>query len=386
MAIVVSCQLAMAIYLPSFAAMRARFAVDAIALQSVLSVYLAVFAVTQFLVGPLADRHGRRRIVLGALVLFGLASLACALAPSFPMLLLGRAGQAVGACAGFVLARTIVRDSHAGPAALRAMSWIAAAGALAPAVSPLIGGQLQLHLDWWASFAFTGASALVLTVVAWRILPETGQPGARGGSWRGMFRGYRAALGHRSFVGYLLNASCATMAMYIFLSAAPELLLERRQVPVELFGWFTFAWAGMFVVASLISGRIGSRLGGERMVLIGVVLLTIGGLAMAAGGLAGATSLAAIVLPLMLMGIGNGFTMPSSLAGAMGAVPAAIGGAASAAIGIAQVGSGAAVAWIAGQVRYPDQTPLGLGIAMVGLASLLVFALLSRAQAVPKKA
>jgi DHA1 family bicyclomycin/chloramphenicol resistance-like MFS transporter len=378
MAMVVSCQLAMAIYLPSFAAMRARFAVDASALQLVLSVYLAVFAVTQVAIGPLADRHGRRRIVIGALVLFGLASLACALAPSFPMLLLGRAGQAVGACAGFVLSRTIVRDSHVGPAALRAMSWIAAAGALAPAVSPLIGGQLQLHVDWWASFAFTGAAALVLALVAWRLLPETGQPGQRGGSWRGMFRGYRAALSQRRFLGYLLNGSCATVAMYIFLAAAPELLLERRGVPVELFGWFTFSWAGMFVVASLLSGRIGPRLGGERMVLLGVVLLTSGGVAMALGGLAGATSLAAIILPLMLMGFGNGFTMPSSLAGAMGAVPATIGGSASAAIGIAQVGSGAILSWIAGHVAYPDQTPLGLGIALVGAVSLVFFFLLSR--------
>lgn len=382
MAIVVSCQLAMAIYLPSFAAMRARFDVDASALQLVLSVYLAVFAVTQLAIGPLADRHGRRRIVLGALVLFGLASLACALAPSFPMLLLGRAGQAVGACAGAVLSRTIVRDSHAGPAALRAMSWIAAAGALAPAVSPLIGGQLQLHVDWWASFAFTGAAALVLALVAWRLLPETGQPSPRDGSaWRGMFRGYRTALGQRRFVGYLLNASCATVAMYVFLAAAPELLLERRGVPVELFGWFTFSWAGMFVVASLLSGRLGPRLGAERMVLLGVVLLTSGGCAMAAGGLAGATSLAAIVLPLMLMGFGNGFAMPSSLAGAMGAVPASIGGAASAAIGVAQVGSGALISWIAGQLAYPDQTPLGLAIALTGAVSLVVFVLLSRAAA-----
>jgi MFS transporter, DHA1 family, multidrug resistance protein len=192
-------------------------------------------------------------------------------------------------------------------------------------------------------------------------------------------------LGQRRFVGYLLNASCATMAMYIFLSAAPELLLERRQVPVELFGWFTFSWAGMFVVASLISGRVGPRLGGERMVLLGVVLLTTGGIAMVAGGLAGATSLAAIVLPLMLMGFGNGFTMPASLAGAMGAVPAAIGGAASAAIGIAQTGSGAVVSWIAGHIAYPDQTPFGLGIVMTGAVSLIVFVLLSRTAAASKK-
>lgn len=117
------------------------------------------------------------------------------------------------------------------------------------------------------------------------------------------------------------------------------------------------------------------------MVLLGVVLLTSGGCAMAPGGLAGATSLAAIVLPLMLMGFGNGFAMPSSFAGAMGAVPASIGGAASAAIGVAQVGSGTLISWIAGQLAYPEQTPLGLAIAPTGAVSLVVFVLLSRTAA-----
>lgn len=381
MAIVVVCQFAMAIYLPSFGAMRARFEVDASTLQLVLSVYLGVFAVTQIAVGPLADRFGRRRIVLGALVLFALASFGCAAAPTFGVLLLARGAQAVGACAGVVLARTIVRDAHSGPTALRAMSLIATAGALAPALSPLIGGQLQTHVDWWASFAFTGVAALLLALVAGRLLVETGQRGARIGSLAGVFRGYRMALSQRRFVGYLLNGTCATVALYIFLAGAPELLIERRGVPLEAFGWFTFAWAGSFVIGSLVSGRIGQKLGGDGMILTGVTLLTGGGLVMAAGGLVGWTSVVAIILPLMVMGFGNGFTMPSSLAGAMGAVPATIGGSASAALGVAQVGGGAVVSWIAGQVHYADQTPIGIGIALIGVASFIAFLLFSRAPA-----
>ena len=378
MAIVVVCQFALAIYLPSVGAIRAWFSAEAGATQALLSVYLIVFAVTQLAVGPLADRYGRRRILIVGLALFGAASLLCATAPSFAVLLLGRAVQAVGACAGVMLTRAMVRDVFSGPAAMRAMSLISAAGALAPALSPLAGGQLQLLFGWWASFAATGLAALALVALSWRLLPETGQAGGHVESLAGLWRGYAMVLRRRRFLGFTLNGTCATGAFYVFLAGAPELLIERRGVPLEMFGWFTFAWAGSFVVGSLSSGRLAQRHGPARMVPLGVALLTVGGLAMAATGLAGSTALGAIVLPLMLMGFGNGFTMPSSLAGAMAAVPASVAGTASAAIGVAQVGGGALISFLSGLVPHTDQTPIGLGIALIGTVSALSFLLLSR--------
>jgi MFS transporter, DHA1 family, multidrug resistance protein len=122
--------------------------------QQTLSIYLFSFAVMTLWHGAIADRFGRRRVILGALVLFGVASAGCTLATSIEQLWFWRAMQGITAGAGIVISRAIVRDLFDGADAQRLMAQITMMFALAPAIAPVIGGWLQTWFGWRSVFAF----------------------------------------------------------------------------------------------------------------------------------------------------------------------------------------------------------------------------------------
>ncbi len=135
--------LATNILLPSLPQMAVSLKVSSAAVTSAITVFLAVFAVGQLVVGPISDRYGRRWPVLIGFAVFFAGSIWCALATDLPSLLVGRVIQAAGACATSVLSRAIARDLFSGAALARAMALIMIAMAAAPGFSPLLGGALD---------------------------------------------------------------------------------------------------------------------------------------------------------------------------------------------------------------------------------------------------
>ena len=166
MSATVASQLALTIFLPSMPALARSFDVAYGTAQLTLSVYLFAFAFAQLAVGPLSDSVGRRPVLLGSLVVFALGSVCCALSPTIEALIASRLIQACGACGGVVLGRAIVRDSRSGPEAPRAMGYMASAMALAPALAPLLGGQLLVHFGWRSSFWFAAGVAVAVLIAA----------------------------------------------------------------------------------------------------------------------------------------------------------------------------------------------------------------------------
>jgi DHA1 family bicyclomycin/chloramphenicol resistance-like MFS transporter len=120
--------------------------------QFTISAYLIGFAVGQIFYGPVSDRHGRKPVLMAAIALYCVASLACALSTSIEMLIVSRAVQALGGCGGIVLTRAIVRDIYSGARAGRELSMIAAVMALAPVLAPIAGGVLQTAFGWRSVF------------------------------------------------------------------------------------------------------------------------------------------------------------------------------------------------------------------------------------------
>ncbi|HET7776520.1 MAG TPA: Bcr/CflA family efflux MFS transporter, partial [Azospira sp.] len=163
-------------YLPAFPEMGRSLAATPLQVQQTLTAYLLPFAVMTLWHGALSDALGRRRVILGALVLFGLASLGCALAQSIEQLWLFRALQGITAGAGIVVGRAVVRDVFQGAEAQKLMAHVAIMFALAPAIAPIIGGWLHVFFGWRSIFAFLVLSTLVLTLACWRWLPETLAP------------------------------------------------------------------------------------------------------------------------------------------------------------------------------------------------------------------
>lgn len=373
MSITVASQLALTIFLPSLPALATNLNVAYGTAQLTLSAYLLAFAFAQLAVGPLSDKLGRRPVLLASLAVFTLGSLACAISPTIETLIASRLVQACGACGGVVLGRAIVRDSRSGAEAPRAMGYMASAMALAPALAPLLGGQLLGHFGWRSNFWFTAAVGLVALAAVWRILGETAPKSAprTTGVVRDYIDGFRVVLRERRFVGLLIAATCASSGFNVFFSGGPILLIQVMGVAAELFGWFTLAWAGNFVIGSLVSNRLQGRVRSLLLIPIGQGILTVGAVAMMVTAALGYVTPLALIVPLILMGWGNGLNMPNAMANALISVPANRVGAASALMGFVQMVTAALLTLVIGYVSHETQWNIGLGIALTGVVGLV---------------
>ena len=152
------------IMLPAFPAMARELGVDPRELAWTLSSFFIVFAIGQLFVGPLADAAGRAPFVIGGLVVFVLGSIVCAIAPSLPVLIVGRAIQALGACAASVLARAIARDLYEGPELTRALALVMIAMAAAPGFSPALGTGVALAFGWRSTFVLVAAAGILVAL------------------------------------------------------------------------------------------------------------------------------------------------------------------------------------------------------------------------------
>ena len=142
-------------------------------MQQTLSAYLFGFAFMNLFHGALADSFGRRPVVLGGVALFALASAGCALSDSIGALVFWRTLQGLSTGAGIVVSRAVIRDMFPPADAQRVMSQVTIYFGVAPAVAPIVGGLLFVHLGWHSIFWFLAAIGVALWVANWKLLPET---------------------------------------------------------------------------------------------------------------------------------------------------------------------------------------------------------------------
>ncbi len=341
--------LALNILMPSMPGLAMALQASRSEVQLTLSLFLASQAVSQLFIGGLADRLGRRPVMIGSLALFVGASAAAVFAPNIYVLIAARIVQAAGATAGLALSRTIVRDLAPQDTAASMIAYVTMGMVVAPLVAPSLGGLLDDAFGWRSIFVLCLTLGLAATLMAAWTLPET-RPAATGAqTTRQLLRRSWDVARNRAFLGYALCAACTTAVFFAFLGGAPYLIVETMGMAKVSYGlWFISLSCG-YMIGNFCSGRFSERMGGQRMMLIGNVLGTIGiGLLLA---LATFPILhpAAIFLPCVLMSVGNGFLLPNAIAGAVSVDPKAAG-AASGVVGFLQMGIGAVASYVSGQV------------------------------------
>src|SRR6202158_2747521 len=216
--------LATNILLPSLPQMAASLNVSSAAVTSAITIFLAVFALGQLVVGPISDRYGRRWPGLTGFGGFLGGSIWGALAPDLPGLLIGRVIQAAGACATSVLSRAIARDLFSGAALGRAMALIMIAMAAAPGFSPLLGGALDHAFGWRSEFVFIGVFAGLGALAYAAVLGETHRSTRTPLDPLAIARTYFALSTDRRFLIPAATVSLIMGGLFAMFSAAPRIL------------------------------------------------------------------------------------------------------------------------------------------------------------------
>ena len=357
-------------YLPSLPDIARLLDASTAQTQLTISSYLVGFAIGQIFYGPLADRHGRKPVLLGAMALYCAASLACALSTSIEMLIAARALQALGGSGGIVLARAIVRDLYSGARAGRELSLIGAVMALAPVLAPLLGGVLQTAFGWRSVFFTLVAGGLAGAAIVWPLLPETlSQRAADPVSPVTMYRSYRVVARNPAYRAYLGLASTSFAGLFSWISGSSFVLQY-------LYGLTPFEFGVAFAVGSVgymagttLAARLVMRLGLDRTLGVGAAAMAAGGLAMVLAVAFKLTSAAALVLPMALYLAGLGMVLPQAIAGAMTPFPERAG-AASALLGFVQQSGSALCGAVVGALLGSTAWPLAGMVAAMGCATL----------------
>jgi DHA1 family bicyclomycin/chloramphenicol resistance-like MFS transporter len=368
-------------YLPSLPDISRQLGASTAQVQFTLSTYLIGFAVGQIFHGPISDRHGRKLVLIAALMLYCLASLACALSTSVEMLIVARFVQGVGGSGGIVLARAIVRDMYIGARAGRELSVIGSVMALAPVLAPIGGGVLQSAFGWRSIFVTLVVAAVIGVAVVWLILQETlRERAADSVSPRSMARGYSYVARHPAYLAYLGLATTSYAGLFAWISGASFVLQNLYGLTPFNFG-VAFALGSIgYMVGSTISARIVMRLGLDATLGVGAATLAVAGLGLVAVVALGLTSPFALVLPVSVYLAGLGMVLPQSIAGAMTPFPDRAG-AASSLLGFIQQGAAAICGAFVGAMLGHNAWPLAGAVAFMGCATLVIWLATRRVRA-----
>ncbi len=308
----------MVVVVPTLSEVAQTYGVDYSQTQFLISAYLFGLGVAQPVCGALADRFGRRRVILVGFFLFAIASIICALTADMGTLVAMRFLQAVGVSVGTVGSRAIVRDTHDAEGTVRALSFIAAAMGVAPMLAPAIGGAVSESYGAQSVFYLSAAVGIAVCLALWALLPETrpdqvGEPAPKHGLWLR----YWHLLSSRVFLGYTLMFGLVQGSMFCFLAVGSAVFEQDFQIGQRGFG---LIWAGMalsYVVGTVVGGRLAQRFGSGLVMVLGMGLNIVGGVALFGSVATFGTVLVPVVGSLTLMSVASGFITPISLAGAV---------------------------------------------------------------------
>jgi DHA1 family bicyclomycin/chloramphenicol resistance-like MFS transporter len=364
--------LTMNIFLPSLPGMATWFAVPYGVMQQSVALYLALSAALQIVIGPISDRYGRRKVLIGALILFLLATIGTLLATTATGFLIFRMAQAVIA-AGMVLSRAVVRDMVADERAASMIGYVTMGMSLVPMIGPVIGGVLDDLYGWKANFALLLILGLATLVLVWADLGETAT--LRRVSLADQVRTYPTLLASRRFWGYTLAAAFASGCFFAYLGGAPY-------VGDQIFGLSSTHVGALFALTAIgyaagnfFAGRYSVRIGMNRMILIGCVVTTLGMALLALLTLLGLSGPTVFFGLTIFMGIGNGVCLPNANAGMLSVRPD-LAGTASGLGGAILIGGGAALAAFAGVLLGPGSTEMPLILLMLASSVASVVAIL----------
>lgn len=352
-------------YLPALPQIARELHATDTAVQLTLTSCLVGLGLGQAFAGPLSDTLGRRRPLLVSLVLYAVASLTCAFAPTVPVLIGLRLLQGLTGAVGIVVARAVIRDLRSGRALARLFAMVMMVNGLAPILAPVLGAQVLRVAPWRVLFAVLAAlgALLLVGVLAW--LPESlPVERRRPGSLAWTVRAFASLARDRRFTGHLLTLGLSFGTMFAYISASPFVLQDQHHLSAQQFS-LVFGTNGLGLVAcAQLSGLLVDRVRPRRLLGIGVTTQACGAVAVLATAPHGPLW---AILPALFVAVASmGLVLPNATALAL-AEHGTQAGTASAALGTFQFLVGALVpVWLGlGDMGQG----LAMGVVMVAMAA-----------------
>jgi DHA1 family bicyclomycin/chloramphenicol resistance-like MFS transporter len=359
-------------YLPALPSIGQDLGASTAAVQMSLLVFFLSMGLGQIVVGPLSDMFGRRAPLLVSLGLFVVGSIGAALAPTIGWLVAFRFVQGLGACAGMVVPRAIVRDLHTGTEAARLMSLLMLVFSVSPILAPLTGSVIIEEFGWRAVFWAVTVAALIAVVLLLTSLEETRPSAQRAeSSFGSALKGYRLLLRDRNFLGLTFIGGFGISSFFVYLANSSFVLIDHYGLSPSVYSLFFSVNAVAFIGMSQFTGLLSERFGLRRVVRVavaGYAATMVVLLAVMASGVEGL----AVMASLLFVGYGFlGLVIPTTSVLAM-EEHGRIAGTASALMGTLHFATGAVAMAVAG--FFFDGTPLPM-IAGIAICAVVAFTL-----------
>ena len=237
-------------YLPGFPAMAENLNTSIANIQLSLTAYLIGIAIGQLFYGPLLDKFGRKKPLYVGLVIYVLASIACAYTHSVDHLILMRFIQAIGGCVGMVAAQALVRDIFPINKTAQALSLLTLVIAVSPMVAPTLGGYMTAHYNWQTVFLVLAAiTSLILIAIKWYLPVGASPDSSISLRPRKVVKNYLLVLKNRQFLIYMLVGGIAGAAPFAYIAGSADVFMNRYGISETGYGW---------IFALLATAMIGS--------------------------------------------------------------------------------------------------------------------------------
>jgi MFS transporter, DHA1 family, multidrug resistance protein len=358
-------------YLPALPDIGRNLHADTGAVQMSLTVFFIALSLGQSVYGPLSDMIGRKAPLYLGLALFSIGSIGCALAPSVGTLIAFRFLQGIGACAGMVIPRAVVRDLHTGVDATRLMSLLMLVFSISPILAPLTG-SFVIQLGGWRAVFWAVLVAAVLGCAILGTLTETRPPAERArSSIRGAVAAYGLLLRDRHFLGLAFIGAFGISSFFVYLSNSPFVLIEHYHLSPRLYSVCFSANAASFFAVAQLTSWLATRFGLRRLVRGAVIIYAAVMLALLAVFASGVDSLY-VLAAFLFVGYGClGLVIPTTAVLAL-EEHGEIAGTASALMGTIQFVTGAVIMLFVGSFLNGTALPMVAGIAGCAAVALVL--------------
>ena len=357
--------------LPALTALGTSLKAPPAATGLTLSLFMAGFAISQLIFGPVSDRYGRRPILFIGCGVFALANVMCMIAPSINALIIWRLIAGAGAGAAAVLEMVIVRDLFEGATARTQFSYINLVMSIAPMIAPTIGGLILTIADWRSIYAVLAVGGLVLVIttaigfgesIAYRDQSAIAP--------RHLISNYLRFLSNRICVGYALINALSFGCMFAYVASSPLVLIHVLGISIALYGWFFASTAFAIMAGSFLNGRLSVRgVPPSRLLKVGLTLAVVSAIALVLVSISNHVRVITLLPLLVLNTFCFGLIAPNAKHGALQPLPE-VAGVAAAVLGFTQMAIGGALASALVAFFYNGHT----ATAMTSVMSLFALA------------